>query len=144
MEKKLPEEIVSRLKQVYGYTDEQIAGFSPKQRKAHLTEMARADYKMIAEVVKAENCACRPKIGEKYVFWDGGAFLPEESTVKWFCLWAMAPLANLFYVFYDRMAEGLDPAGTIFEYAKCMDTGTACGGWGQVTLKVHWEKAKPQ
>ncbi len=138
----MPREIIERIKRLYGYTDEQIAAFSPKQRKARLMELEGMKYKLIAEVVTAENCACQHKKGERYVFLDGGALLPSESTVRIICAWAIAPMTPFFYLFYDRLSEGLDPNETIFEYVKCPDTGAACGGWGQVMFKLHWEKAQ--
>lgn len=136
----MPQEIIERIKRVYGYTDEQIAGLSERQRKARLIEFESMKYKLIAEVVEAENCACRHKKGEKYVFMDGGVLLPSESTVRFLCAWAIAPMVPFFYIFYDRLSEGLDPGGTVFEYVRCLDTGAACGGWGQVMFRLRWEK----
>ena len=139
---KMPQQIIERIKRLYGYTDEQIAAFSPRQRKARLMELEGMKYKLIAEVVEAENCACQHKKGEKYVFINGGALLPSESTVRLICAWAIAPMVPFFYIFYfyDRLSEGLDPGGTVFEYVKCPDTGATCGGWGQVMFRLHWEK----
>lgn len=137
----MSQEVIDRIKQLYGYTDEQIAAFSPKQRKARLMELEAMKYRLIAEVVEAENCACRHRKGQKYVFLDGGALLPSESTVRLLCAWAIAPMVPFFYLFYDRLSEGLDPSGTVFEYIKCLDTGAKCGGWGQVTFKMRWEKS---
>ena len=98
----MPQEVIERIKQVYGYTDEEIAGFSPKQRKARLVEFETMKYKLIAEVIEAENCACRHRKGEKYVYLDGGGLLPSESTVRFLCAWAIAPVAPFFNIFYDR------------------------------------------
>ena len=77
----LAPEVVKRLKKIYGYTDEQIAQFSAKQRKLIPIEYYR--YRMIAEVVKAEACAAGCAPGLKYVFGAGGVLLPEESTIPW-------------------------------------------------------------
>ena len=136
----LPPEIIKRIKRVYGYTDEQIAGFSPKQRKTHLVEFETMKYKLVAEVVEGENCACQHKKGEKYVFLDGGALLPPECTVPFLCALAIAPMVPFFYLFHDRLSEGLDPGNTVYEYIRCLDTGVTCGGAGEVMFRIHWEK----
>jgi len=138
--RELTERERNRIKRVYGYTDEDIASFSPKQRRLHGFELTRMDHRMIAEVVEVENCAAQHKVGDKYVYGDGGALLPEESTVKWFCCWAIAPIMPFFYMFYDRMSMGLNPADMAFEYFHCTDTGLKCGGWGKCMFEVHWEK----
>ena len=96
--------------------------------------------KKIAEVVKAETCGAGCAPGLKYVFGAGGVLLPEESTIPWYCLWAMAPMVPFFYICYDRLAAGLDPSDMAFEYVWCQDTGVDCGGFGKVLFKVRWEK----
>jgi hypothetical protein len=132
----LAPEVVKRLKKIYGYTDEQIAQFSAKQRKLIPIEYYR--YRMIAEVVKAETCSAGCAPGLKYVFGAGGVLLPKESTIPWYCVWAIAPMLPFFQICYDRLAAGLDMA---FEYVWCPDTGVEYGGFGRVLFKIRWERA---
>jgi len=135
----LAPEVVRRLKKIYGYTDEQIAKLSAKQRRLIPVEYYR--YRMIAEVVRAETCAAGCKPGLNYVFGAGGVLLPEESSIPWYCVWAMAPLLPFFQICYDRLASGLDPKDMAFEYVWCPDTGLECGGFGRVLFKIRWENA---
>jgi hypothetical protein len=40
----------------------------------------------------------------------------------------------------DRLAEGLDPNGAIFNTAECLDPGLGSGGMGKVRFRVYAEK----
>lgn len=122
----------------FGYTAEQVEGLSAKQQAIIKGSAARRAYKMVMEVVSAENCAYKPKIGDRYVTTGSGKLLPEECSFP-ICLWALAPMLPISYVIYDRLTHGQDPNGHLYDHMKCTDTGIGCGGLGEVAFKVRCE-----
>ncbi|MBN9459933.1 MAG: hypothetical protein J0H00_01780 [Burkholderiales bacterium] len=124
----------------FGYTEEQVESLSAKQQAIIKGSPARRAYKMVMEVVAAENCGYKPKIGDRYVANGSGMLLTDECTFP-VCLWALAPMLPISYVIFDRLTQGLDPNGHLYDHMKCTDTGVGCGGIGEVAFKVHCEKA---
>ena len=140
-----PEEISPELiefaRQRYGASDEQIAKLSATQWRVIKSAPSRWQYRMVAEVVEANNCLAGHKKGDKYVFSASGFLLPDESTVPRLCLWAIAPMLPFMHIVYDRLAEGLDdPSPKGWDSVHCADVGLDCGGVGQVLFKVYCEK----
>ncbi len=124
----------------FGYSEEQFNRLNEKQRKIIEAAPLRRQYKMIAEVVESANCGYKPKIGDKYVMMANGRLIPEECTFP-ICLWALAPFLPISYVVFDRISQGLDPNGHLFDHIRCTDTGCDCGGIGQVAFKIYCQKA---
>ena len=128
----------AQIKALIGWTDEQIDNLSPKMLK--FLKLAKTqEYKMIAEVIRSENCSFKLKKGDKLVFGSAGILLPDESTAN-LCLWAIAPLLPFNYMIYDRLYEELDPNGVFPDHVKCTDVGVACGGFGEVLFKISCQK----
>lgn len=125
--------------QAFGYTAEQAACLSDKQTAIIKGAPSRRAYKVVMEVVSAENCGYKPKIGDRYVMNGSGKILPEECTFP-LCLWALAPMLPISYVIFDRLTHGQDPNGHLYDHMKCTDTGVGCGGIGEVAFKVQCEK----
>jgi hypothetical protein len=69
-----------------------------------------------------------------------GMILPQDCTFP-LCLWALAPILPISYVIFDRLSQGQDPNGHLYDHMRCTDTGVGCGGIGEVTFKVTCEKA---
>ncbi len=135
----MDEQFKENAKKVFGFTDAQFDALSEKQLKIIASSGNRKKYKMIAEVVKSENCGYAPKVGDKYVLTGSGKLLPEECTFP-ICLWGLATILPLSYVVYDRLSWGLDPNEMLFDHIACTDTGCGCGGIGNVVFKVYCEK----
>lgn len=131
----------ARWKALVGWTDEQIDSLSPKMLKflRRPRSFGAEQYKMIAEVVRSENCGFKMKKGDKLVFGSAGILLPDESTAS-LCLWAIAPLLPFNYMIYDRLYEKLDPNGIFPDHVRCTDVGVACGGFGEVLFKISCQK----
>jgi len=135
MDEKLKKTVMEAL----GYTEEQAESLSEKQQKIIKGGPARRAYKVIVEVVESENCGYKPKVGDRYVMNGSGMLIPEECTFP-LCLWALAPILPISYVIFDRLSQGLDPNGHLYDHIKCTDTGVGCGGIGEVAFKVYCEK----
>ena len=128
----------AEIKAITGWTDEQIDSLSPKMLR--FLRLAKGqEHKMIAEVIRSENCSFKLRKGDKLVFGSNGILLPDESTAN-LCLWAIAPLLPFNYMIYDRFSEGLDPNGIFPDHVKCTDVGVACGGFGEALFKVSCKK----
>ena len=139
-----PEEIQC-MNENWGWTKEQINNLTLRQRRnVRVTPMRRA-IKLIAEVVKAENCACKPKIGDRIIINGAGIVAKRQTTFPYLCLFALAPLLPFVYVVYDRCVDGLDPSPQGFgDHVRCCDVGVGCGGWGEVMFKVYCVSPPPE
>lgn len=128
------EEFKKMARELYDFSEHQLESLSEKQQKIIKSRPLRQAHKIIMEVVKAENCALKPKVGDRYVMSVGGVLMPEESTFP-LCLWALAPMLPINFVIFDRVSQGQDPNGHLLDSTKC-----ACV-LGKVTFKVYCEKA---
>lgn len=125
--------------EVFGFSEEQVESLSEKQQKLIETRDLRLAYKVIMEVVKTQNCALKPKVGDRYVMGVNSVLIPEECTFP-LCLMALAPALPIIYTILDRVSQGQDPNGHLIDHVKCTDTGLNCGGIGEVAFKVYSEK----
>lgn len=125
---------------VLGYTEEEVESLNDKQQMIIKGGPLRRAYKVIVEVVSSENCGYKPKVGDRYVMNGSGMLIPEECTFP-LCLWAIAPILPISYVIFDRLSQGQDPNGHLYDHMKCTDTGVGCGGIGEVAFRIYCEKA---
>jgi uncharacterized repeat protein (TIGR04076 family) len=139
-EQNMDEQFKKTIMGAFGFSEEQAKGLSEKQEKIIKGSPLRKAYKVIMEVVKSENCGYKPKVGDRYVMNGSGMILPQECTFP-LCLWALAPILPISYVIFDRLSQGQDPNGHLYDHMRCTDTGVGCGGIGEVTFKVFCEKA---
>ena len=135
----MDEQFKKSLMEAFGYTEEQVERLSEKQLKIIRGGPARRDYRVVMEVVKSENCGYKPKAGDRYVMNGSGKIMPEECTFP-LCLWALAPMLSISYVIFDRLSQGQDPNGHLYDHVKCTDSGVGCGGIGEVAFKLYCEK----
>jgi len=118
----LKPEIIGYLKKHQQYTDEQIESLTPACRRILNAALKFESYNMIAEVVWACHCAHQSKPGDKYVFRVSSRLVPEESTFKASCLWALSRFLPFIQAAYERLAEGIEdlsPKG--WDHVKCAD-----------------------
>ena len=119
-----------------GLTDEQVEEAKKDPERVRLIEQSPelVRRKVVAEVVKAEHCVCH-KVGDKIVFRPAGVLVKEESCDHP-CIYALAPLATLGYILFDRIVEGVDPNQIHIPKIKCWDVGWENGGSGEILMKV--------
>jgi len=119
-----------------GLTDEQVEEAKKDPARVRFIERSPelVRRKVVADVIKAEHCACH-KVGDKIVFRPVGALVKEESCDHP-CIYAMAPLATLGYIIFDRIVEGVEPSQLHIPQIKCWDVGWENGGTGEILMKI--------
>ena len=137
-------EMMNKVKKIWGWTDEQAEGLSSK----HVRLIDKGDefrkWRLVAEVLEAENCIAGLKKGNKYVFHGSGFLLPEESTCPKICLWALASFVPFSFMLYDRIGQGDDPSEFWIDRVRCMDVGVERGGYGEVLFRMYCTKGKSE
>ena len=130
-----------KMKENIGWTDEELDSLSPKQWLLLDRVHKLRRYKIIAEVVRViDHCELKPKIGDRFVFANGGILVPEESTFPAICAWAIAGIAPITFMIWDRIFAGLDPNEIWRDEVSCIDSSIKSGGLGQVVFRVHCEE----
>lgn len=137
----ISQEIVQVLKERFDYTEEQIKNLSPTQWTWIDTIDKKKQYRIIMEVVRAKNCACKPKKGDRFVFAANGMLLPQESTFPVMCLWALHTAFPFLLSITERIVAGLDPSPVGWNMARCSDVGYENGGFGEVVFRIYCEKS---
>jgi hypothetical protein len=136
------EKMKEGLQRSVGMTDED---FEVLVQFPHATKMGPKihelmQYKIIAEAVTSKYCSAGLKVGQKFTFNAMPAvFLPEESDAPP-CVRALGPIADQVKGFWDRIIEGLDPNGGLWQMTECQDPGFDRGGLGHVVFKVYAQK----
>ena len=130
---------------LFGFTAEQLQELKTSPEKEHHRRTlagfwANRSAKLVATVVKAENCAAGHKPGDRYVIRADGIVNKGESPEN-LCLGALSPLYGFLHVAYERIAEQMDdlsPKG--LTHSSCMDCGFGDGGFGRIVMHVTVEK----
>ena len=141
----IPQERINSLRQKMkenvGWTDNELDILTQKNWIMIDREHEFRHYKMIAEVVKINgHCELSPKIGDKFVFANGGMLQIEESTFPGVCLWALAGIFPINFLVIEHILAGHDPNDIIRDHATCMDLALGSGGLGQVVFRIYCEK----
>lgn len=126
------------MKQAVGITDEDWDRMGPGIKKLCLKASELAKYRLVAEVIDSKYCFAQIKKGDKFIL-NGPVLDVKESTCPP-CVEALGPLTYPLRMFFDRLAEGVDPNGMVFSHFECLDTGIENGGLGKVKFKVYVEK----
>ena len=137
----ISQEMVQVLKERFDYTEEQIRNLSPTQWTWMDTVERKKQYRIIMEVLWAENCACKPEKGDRFVFTGNGMLLPEESSFPVMCMWALQAIFPFLLQISERFVAGLDPSPVGWNRVKCFDIGYACGSMGEVLFRIYCEKS---
>ncbi len=135
----------ARVQSHFGISD---ANLEKVKRSPNLVRLMKAAprivrTRLVCEVVSAQHCAHGLKAGQRYVLTCHGHILTDQCTAP-LCAYLIAPLAMLLpRVVHDRICEGLDPNGMVWDHVRCLDTGLECGGLGEVGMKV-WAEQIPK
>ncbi len=131
----------------YGMSDTDLEKVkrSPKMVKAIQAGPRLVRARLICEVVSARYCSLGLKPRQRYVITSQGHLLSDQCTAP-VCVYLVAPLIRQIRVIHDRICEGLDPNGLVWDHIRCLDPGLDCGGLGEVGMQVRVEEvaASPQ
>ena len=119
-------EVREALKRALALTDDDIARMAPEAK--HLLGIRRRlgntwldDFEVVVEVVSNESCGCGVTAGQIVVFDMRHRIKTEQSTAP-LCMHMLAPVLAVFYMTFDRAAEGLNPVSGIWRFFDCTDT----------------------
>ncbi len=125
-------------KSAIGISDEELDKLSPGMQRLLENSMALMGYRIVAEVVEAENCFAFYKPGDKLVF-NATMVNKDETTAPNICTDAITPLNTAIRAMLSAIVNGEDPNKYIFNHVQCIDTGATHGGLGRVLFKVYVE-----
>ena len=119
-------EVRAALKRALALTDDDIDRMAPEAK--HLLGIRRRlgntwldDFEVVVEVTANEACGCGVAPGQVVVFDMRHRIKPEKSTAP-LCMHMLAPVLAVFYMTFDRAAEGLNPISGIWRFYDCTDT----------------------
>ena len=139
------EKMYSVYQRLFALTEEQLDELKHSPEKEHHRRMLRGFWanpraKIVATVVKAENCAAGHRPGDRYVIRADGIVNKEESPPN-LCLGALTPLNGFLHVAYERVAEQMeDLSPKALTHTSCTDCGFGDGGFGRIVMHVTVEK----
>lgn len=129
-------------RQAMGYTEEDLAVFrSNPNREFVMQHAGRLDaWTITAEVVESHGCAAGHQVGDRFHFSPHGTYLATQGPERP-CLQMFVAVAPAVAVMQERIISGLSPEPYLFNHVGCVDVGLACGGWGQIALRLSAEPA---
>ena len=128
---RLEGEVRAALTRALGLTDDDFERISPEMRhllgvRRHLGNTWLDDFEVVLEITANERCGCGVRPGQVVVFDMRHRVKPEKSTAP-LCMHLLAPVLAIFYMTFDRAADGLNPVSSIWRFYECLDTGEDLG-----------------
>ena len=141
---RLDGDVREALKRALGLRDEDFARISPEMKhllgvRRHLGNTWLDDFEVVVEITSNERCGCGVTPGQIVVFDMRHRIKPEKSNAP-LCMHLLAPVLAVFYMTFDRAAEGLNPVTSIWRFYECLDTGDDLGK-GKARARVYLRTA---
>jgi hypothetical protein len=127
------------VKGMIGISDEELDKLTPGMERLLENSAALMGYRIVAEVIEAENCFAFYKPGDKLVF-NATMLNKDETTADNVCTDAITPLNTAIRAMLSAIVNGEDPNKYIFNHVQCIDTGAVHGGLGRTLFKVYAEQ----
>lgn len=140
------DEMAETLKPALEFTDQDLARLSPEAKnlfsgRRHLGLGWLDRYEIVVEITSSPGgCACGVAKGQKIVF-DMRHKVKAELSDAPLCVHLMSPVLSIFYMTFDRAAEGLNPLTCIWRYVECPMTGDDLGQ-SKARAEVHIRDAE--
>jgi uncharacterized repeat protein (TIGR04076 family) len=122
------DDMAAVLKPALEFTDADLERLSPEAKnlfsgRRHLGIDWLDRYEVVLKVTRSPGgCGCGVREGQQIVFDMRHKIKPELSDAP-LCVHLMAPALSLFYMTFDRAAEGLNPMTCVWRYIECPMTG---------------------
>ena len=94
---------------------------------------------VVAEVVSSHACFSGHTVGDRLVF-DGFGNLIRDRSPEKVCIYALNAVTPLVFAVFELIYADKDPNDMLFNTAGCFDVGVACGGVGNIKLRISTEK----
>lgn len=139
------DEMKDRLKAALGLTEDDLARLSPEAKnlfsaRRKLGHTWLDDYEIVVTVTSSPTgCGCGVREGQRIVFDMRHKVKPALSDAP-LCVHLMSPVLSIFYMTFDRAAEGLNPLTCIWRYHECPMTGLDEGA-SKARCSVHMRRA---
>lgn len=133
-----------KLKRALGLTEDDLKKLSPEARNLFSARRKLGytwldDYEMALEVKSCSGGSrCGVQEGQKIVFDIRHKVKPELSDAP-LCVHLMSPMLSIFYMTFDRAAEGLNPLTCIWRYQECPMTSPDHGG-SKALAEIHMRR----
>ncbi|XWN30154.1 MAG: hypothetical protein ROR55_22110 [Devosia sp.] len=137
-------EMKDRLKEALDLTEDDLKRLSPEARnlfsaRRHLGHTWLDDYEIVVTVTSSPTgCGCGVKEGQTIVF-DMRHKVKTELSDAPLCVHLMSPILSVFYMTFDRAAEGLNPLTCVWRYHECPMTGLDEGA-SKALCEVHMRR----
>lgn len=126
------DDIQPNMERALGLTREDVMRMSPEARnlfsaRRKLGNSWLDDYEVVVECTETgADCTCGMQVGQQLVFDMRHKIVPEKSTAP-LCVHMMSPVLSIFYMTFDRAAEGLNPFTCVWKFQECPVTGAGNG-----------------
>jgi uncharacterized repeat protein (TIGR04076 family) len=90
---------------------------------------------IFADVVSSHACFSGHAVGDRLVF-DGFGNLIRDKNPEKVCIYALHAVTPLVFAAFELMYAEKDPEEMLFRTAGCFDVGVACGGVGNIKLRI--------
>jgi hypothetical protein len=122
------EDMADVLKPALEFTDADLDRLSPEaknlfagRRRLGIDWLDR--YEVVLKITRSpDGCGCGVREGQHIVFDMRHKVKPALSDAP-LCVHLMSPALSLFYMTFDRAAEGLNPMTCVWRYIECPMTG---------------------
>ncbi len=132
--------IMERYAAHVGFSEQDLAQIGPDDpRRRHIKRLAvvAPRWSIQAEVVEARHCNSGYQPGDRFLLDVDGNFIAKLCP-KRLCVYLVSQLVVPVALINERLGENLEPGAFHFmRELTCPDVGVACGGYGQVRLRVE-------
>ena len=112
---------------------------NPKYRRLLARMPELLETAVVAEVVSSHACFSGHQKGDRIVF-DGFGNLIRDKNPEKVCIYALNAVTPLVFAAFELIYAGKNPNDMLFNTAGCFDVGAACGGVGNIQLRISVEK----
>ena len=125
------------IKRHLAYTKEELELFKSNPRNEAVLDRGRAlqQKRIIIEVVEAQGCNSRHRVGDRFIFDGAGNLLTRHNPEK-ICVFVLNAATGLIFAASELFYAGVDPNTMKFRRSGCFDVGVQCGGWGKVIVEL--------